>query len=222
MAEFFAVAAENLTDTLIVDNLRPIDAALIEPLACVIKSMRMGSPCHVKFLEKPWLVEPAHGTAVIGLGVMGLMHALMLTGDTNTVVGYDLNQDRIAWAKSQGIEARHPDNIEPADLIFVCPGSQRAFDLAMQIAVPEARIVMFAPLGPGESLTVPQEAYFRDISISHSYSCGPDDTEIARKAIEGRKLYAEQVVSQFIGIDELPLAYQQMKRGEILKPMVVF
>src|SRR5471030_1988512 len=57
MAEYFAVARENLTDTLIVDDLRPIDAALIEPLACVMKSIRLGANPN------------ASSVAVIGLGV---------------------------------------------------------------------------------------------------------------------------------------------------------
>src|SRR4051794_26553745 len=39
MAEYFAVAPENLTDTIEVSELRAIDAALIEPLACVVKSI---------------------------------------------------------------------------------------------------------------------------------------------------------------------------------------
>ena len=33
---------------------------------------------------------------------------------------------------------------------------------------------------------------------------------------------AEQVVSDFIGMEGLPVAYGKMKRGEILKPMVVW
>jgi len=204
MADYFGVGAENLNDTLLVGETRPIDAALIEPLACVMKSLR--------------LAGSTNNPAVIGLGVMGLMHALMLPDG----VGYDLNPSRVEWAKAQGIDARHPDDAQKADTIFVCPGSQIAFDFAMSIANPGATIVMFAPLGPGKSLVVPQEAYFRDIAIAHSYSCGPNDTRAAYEAIEAGKLRAEQVVSEFIDMKELPGAYVRMKNGEILKPMVVF
>ncbi|AIE85446.1 REP-associated tyrosine transposase [Fimbriimonas ginsengisoli] len=163
-------------------------------------------------------LEARATAAVIGLGVMGLMHCLLLPGS----VGYDLSPGRIEWATRQGIDARLPDDAEPADVIFVCPGSQAAFDFAMRIANPGATIVMFAPLGPGEALAVPQEAYFRDITIRHSYSCGPEDTREAAEAIRDGKLKAEQVVSEFIGMDELPRAYGRMKRGEILKPMIVW
>jgi Zn-dependent alcohol dehydrogenase len=48
------------------------------------------------------------------------------------------------------------------------------------------------------------------------------ETLDAVRAIRSGKLKAEQVVSSFIGIDELPAAYEEMKAGRILKPMVVF
>ncbi|MBC8064391.1 MAG: hypothetical protein H7Y17_06150 [Chlorobia bacterium] len=92
----------------------------------------------------------------------------------------------------------------------------------MKIANPGASLIMFAPLTPGEVLEVPQEAYFKDIQILNSYSCGPNDTRAAKEAISAGRIRAEQVVSHFIGIEELPAAYGKMKRGEILKAMVLF
>jgi L-iditol 2-dehydrogenase len=81
---------------------------------------------------------------------------------------------------------------------------------------------MFAPLPPAEPLKVPQDAYFRDLKIVHSYSCGPDDTTAALEILRENGLWAEQVVSDFVTLDELPDRYQRMKRGDILKAMVVF
>ena len=208
MAEFFAVSSENLSDTLIVDDLRPVDAALIEPFACVMKSIRLSCP----MVEDP-------KSAVIGLGVMGLMHLFALG---TKATGYDVNPSRVEWARSQGLHADLVEQAQAADVIFVCPGSQAAFDFAIKLALPGASIVMFAPLAPSQELKVPQDLYFKDIRIMQSYSCGPNDTHAAAQAIRAGKLRAEQVVSDFIGIDELPSAYQNMKQGLILKPMVLF
>lgn len=208
MADFFAVAAENLNDTLVVGDMRPRDAALVEPLACVMKSLRMGAPSPV-----------GNRNAVVGLGVMGLMHLLMLGPGA---IGYDLNPDRVTWAKSLGLEARLPEQASKADTIYVCPGSQAAFDFARNSIRPGATIVMFAPLAPSQELRLPQDLYFEDIRLVHSYSCGPDDTARAVDAIRAGRLRAEQVISEFIGIDELPAAYEDMKAGRILKPMVIF
>ena len=207
MAERFAVPLGNLTDTLLVNPLRAIDAALIEPMACVMKSIRTAG-----FAENP---------AVIGMGVMGLMHMIALG---EKAIGYDTNPLRVAWAKRTGLDARSNDDIKPDthDVVFVCPGTQDAFDTALKMIQPGGRICMFAPLPPDASLSIPNDIYFRDISVLSSYSCGPEDTKAAWEMIGKGILKAEQVVSHFIKLDELPAMYLAMKRGEILKPMVVF
>ncbi|MBI1332617.1 MAG: alcohol dehydrogenase catalytic domain-containing protein [Armatimonadetes bacterium] len=207
MAERFAVPLGNLTDTILVNPLRAIDAALIEPMACVMKSLRTAGHA-----EKP---------AVIGLGVMGLMHMIALG---EKAVGYDINPLRVAWAKRTGLDARANDESEECshDVVFVCPGTQEAFDAAVKMVQPGGRICMFAPLAPDKPLAMPQELYFRDIAVLNSYSCGPEDTKAAWELIGKGILKAEQVVSHFIKLDELPAMYRLMKSGEILKPMVVF
>lgn len=207
MAERFAVAEANLADTTRTDDLRAADAALAEPLACVAKSIRRSRAT----LEDR--------VAVVGLGVMGLMHQLLLPG----AVGYDTNPARRLWASGQGLNVRPNESPEQADVVIVCPGSEPALEFGLSLASPGARVVLFAPVGPGPDPTLPlNRLYFRDVELVNSYSCGPEDTAAALEAIRAGKVRAEQVVSHFIGISELPEAYQAMRRGEILKPMVMF
>lgn len=207
MSEYFAVPAENLTDTLQIGNMKAADAALIEPLACVVKSLSLANG------------GDFDSCAVIGLGVMGLMHALLLPG----CVAWDLSEERVALAKTLGIDARsNRESSAQASLVFVCPGSQAAYDFALEISKPGAAIVMFAPLPPDQDLRVGQAAYFKDVKILNSYSCGPTDTRRAKELIEVGTVTAQKVVSDFIAIEELPAAYGKMKAGQILKPMVLF
>ncbi|MBL8087050.1 MAG: alcohol dehydrogenase catalytic domain-containing protein [Chthonomonas sp.] len=204
MAERFQVSAENLNDTLGVNHIAPGDAALIEPLACVEKSKRRAR----------W--APEDRTAVIGLGVMGLMHALLCPG----AIGFELNPDRRSHAESLGIAAESDGQY---DVVFVCPGSQAAIERALELAAPGARIVLFAPLPPKRPMPLDLDAlYFRDLEIITCYSCGPEDTRAAMQSIEQGLVRADQLVSHRITLDELPDAYLRMKRGEILKPMVFF
>ncbi len=209
MAERFGVTAENLTDTLLCNDLSPQDAALIEPLACVIKSLRAG--------QGQGVADPQ--CAVIGLGAMGLLHLLMLPPNA---IGYDINPCRVAHANTLNLRTGDPQKPQTADVIFVCPGSQNAFDSALRFANPGATIVMFAPLAPGLDLRVPQQAYFHDLSIKNSYSCGPTDTSMARDSLRNGTVKSAHVVSDFVRLEALPEAYLKMKRGEILKPMVQF
>lgn len=207
MAERFAVPAANLSDTLVVDDLRPVDAALIEPLACVMKSIRKLN------------LRGDESIGVVGLGVMGLLFMLALDG----AVGCDLNPARRSWAEGLGLRAVSPGAMPRCEVVVVCPGTTQALDFAFSIAEPEPRIVLFAPLSPGEKAELDlHDLYFQDLTLICSYSCGPRDTAAAAQVIREGKVRAEQVISHFAALDEIPALYQQMKAGEILKPMVVF
>jgi L-iditol 2-dehydrogenase len=209
MAERFSVPAENLTDTLRVDHLRSVDAALIEPLACVAKSLRLAGA-----------LEANPPVAVVGLGVMGLMHALIL-GDR--AVGFDLDTRRVEWARGLGLDARTPDQEQMFDVIIVCPGNQSALDFAFGRVRAGGTILLFAPFGPEDLATIDLHlAYFMDFTMRSAYSCGPDDTRLAAEWIGSGMMRAEQVVSDFISLEALPGAYQAMKEQRILKPMVLF
>lgn len=209
MAEFFAASAENLNDALLVENLSAADAALIEPLACVAKSLSQAR------------YDIEHDTfAVVGLGFLGLAHALVTEG----AVGYELDEGRRAYAASLGIEARHPDEAEPnsASCVIVCPGSPEALELALRIVKPQGRIGLFAPMPPGRVGLDLEAMYFKDVTLSNSYSCGPTDTQQAYLWLAKGRVSAGQLVTERVGIDDLPGAYGRMKRQETLKAMVVF
>lgn len=237
MAEVFAVPAENLTDTILIDakrdsmeaeghalpRIRAQDGALIEPLACVSKSFWRA----FGIVDMEGVTSPS--VAVIGLGFMGVMHMLMhsrferMAKDGLRLAGYDTNPRRIEWARNLGLNVDHPDSATKAEKVFVCPGSSDALRLALSIVEPNGTILLFSPLSPPGLMELPiNDVYFNDVSIIPSYSCGPNDTKAALDVLLAGDVKAEQVVSDFISLDELPRAYKAMKAGEILKPMVMF
>lgn len=221
MAEYFAVPRENLTDThLVPSEMRAVDAALMEPLGCVVKSLVQGG-----------LIGGVRGTsvAIVGLGTMGLLHALLLGALSkgasihNLIVGYDLLPDRVDWARRLGLESREVEAAEGAESVIVCPGTSSALGLARKLVTVGGQMILFSPLPPPGEISIDINGlYFADIRITTSYSCGPTDTTLALQYLDGGAIKAEHVVSHFISIDDLPAAYRAMKRGEILKPMVVF
>lgn len=206
MAEFFAVSAENLGDCPVTSGLDVESATLVEPLACVAKQLR-----RLNFQE-------GERAAVIGLGVMGLLHALVMPG----CVGFELNPDRVEWARSVGVDAKEPSTEEKFQVVVVCPGSKKALDFALEIADSDARIGLFAPLPPGEQGFDFERAYMRDLTLVNSYSCGPDDTAVALEWLKQGMVRGRQVVTERISLEALPSAYEKMKNGEILKPVVIF
>jgi L-iditol 2-dehydrogenase len=207
LAETVAVPALNLSDTHRVDDLRPRDAALMEPLGCVCKAIRRLS------------LREDDRIAVVGLGVMGLMFMLALPG----AVGCDINPSRVAWARSLGLDGRTPDQMETSDVVVICPGTQGALETGLSMAGPDPRVCLFAPMPPGEVTPLDlHRLYFSDLTLTCSYSAGPEDCLAALTLLREGKVKAEQVVSHFIGLDDLPSAYLAMRNGDILKAMVLF
>lgn len=88
---------------------------------------------------------------------------------------------------------------------------------------PGGKLIMFSPLPPAEKLSLSSsQIYFNEIQVIPSYSCGRQDMLQAKSWLESGVLKADQIVSDFIRLDELPSAYGKMKAGEIVKAMVMF
>lgn len=217
IAEYFRVPLDNLRDTLrLPDGLAFADASLIEPLACVVKSLRRGG------------VRPGDVLCVIGLGVMGLMHVLAGKALGASVYASDFLADRRSFAQAQGAIPFHPDETEAmpgggADVTICGPGTPAALQAALAHTAPAGTVVMFTPFEPGTAMELDaQRFYFGDLRIVASYSCGPDDTRAALRLIHEGVVTAEKVGATFVSLDETAAAYRDLSASRILKPIVTF
>ncbi len=143
MAEYFRVPMANLRDTL---HLPPrvgfADGSLVEPLACVVKSLRRGG------------VTAGDDVYVIGLGVMGLMHVLAAQDLGARVFGSDFIEGRRDRATQLGATTFHPDDVATklpngARVVICGPGVPAALDAAVAAVAPGGTVVMFTPFEPG-------------------------------------------------------------------------
>ncbi len=228
ISEYILVPGINLrNDTLhLPDNVGYDDAALIEPLACVVKSFKRSG------------IRKGDTVLVIGLGVMGAMHILLAPEyGAEKVIGADMVDSRLQKAMELGadsvIHAKNETLREGtlsrtggrgADIVIVGPNSIMAMESGIQCAAPGGAVVFFTPAKPGEKLTLdPNYLYFRDINIVSSYSCGPDDTkeslEIVRKGI----VTAPKLVTHRFGIEETESAYRTVAQAsDSLKVLITF
>lgn len=217
IAEFFRVPRENQRDTLpLPRSVAFADAALVEPLACVVKSLRRSG------------LAPRQTLYVIGLGVMGLMHVLAAKNLGATVYASDFIAPRRALARRSGATAFHPDQAPEklgpgADVVICGPATPEAIGHAFETVLPAGTIVMFTPFAPGVPLEVPTERfYFSDLRLVASYSCGPADTRAALQLVTDGVVSAEKVGATLIAIDAVPSAYRDFARAELIKPIVLF
>lgn len=222
LAEFFRVPRGNVRDALrLPDAVSFVDASLVEPLACVMKSVRRGA------------VRSGDVVCVIGLGVMGLMHVAAAVDRGATVVGSDFNAARRAMAESLGAVTALPEEAPAAvkrasdgrgaNVVICGPGQPGPLRDAFALAASGGAVVMFTPLEPGTPFAFDvDDLYFRDLRLVGSYSCGPDDTREALATIARGVVTAKRLNATFFPLEDAGAAYRALAEARITKPIITF
>jgi L-iditol 2-dehydrogenase len=202
MAEFFRVPAVNLSgDTLrLPDSVSDADGALVEPVACVVKSLDRAAPV------------AGASVLIIGLGVMGQLHVLLARHlGARQILVTDLVPSRCEWAGQLGadvlIDARggnlpaqvreHTDG-EGAEIVVVGPATVAALEQGLASAARGGTVVQFMGTEPGAVLALPTfDFYFKELRLVPSYSCGPTETRRALDLITAGVVAAHVVTHRF-------------------------
>lgn len=213
MADFFRVPAVNLNgDTLkLPDRLTFEDGALIEPTACVVKSLRKAS------------LRGDERVLVIGLGVMGQMHIVLAKHyGVHQIIGADLVpyrlQKAVAFGADTVVDVRSENLVEQvssvtsgslADLVIVGPGSTSVMKTALQCVGKGGTVLFFTPTRKEDVLQLsPFDLYFNEIDLICSYSCGPDDTREALSLIERGVINADRLVTHRFPLEKIQEAFE--------------
>jgi L-iditol 2-dehydrogenase len=226
MAQYFLVSATNQRDTLkLPDDVSDLDGVLVEPAACVVKSLRRSG------------LRPGESILVIGLGIMGMMHVRLARHmGAGRIIGADLFERRAKRAEELGADRGlvvSGDNLADqvreltsgamADVVIVGPGSARALNTGIAAAGKGATIVQFTATPPEEEMIVrPHDLYFNETRLVPSYSCGPDDTRDALELVRRGVLNARELVTHRFPLDQIREAYEQAQKPESLKVVVTF
>jgi L-iditol 2-dehydrogenase len=213
MAEYFLVPETNLFgDTLVLpDAVGYDDGALVEPTACVVKSLtRAGQVADASVL-------------IIGLGVMGQMHVLLARHlGARAVLATDLVAARCDWARQLGadtvfdatagvVAAQVADATdgEGVEIVIVGPATVEALELGLACVARGGTVVQFMGTPPNSHLTIStNDLYFREVRLVPSYSCGPLETRQALDFIAQGVVTARHVVTHRFPLAEAGEAYR--------------
>lgn len=228
MAEYFLVPETNLFgDTLALPpHVSDEDGALVEPTACVVKSLtRAGQVADAVVV-------------VIGLGVMGQLHIVLAKHlGARLVIGADLVAQRCACARQLGadrvIDASVDDvtagvadatNGDGAEIVIVGPATVEALELGLACVARGGTVVQFMGTPPEARLGLQTyDFYFREIRLVPSYSCGPLETRAALRYITDGVVGARHVVTHRFPLSAAGEAYRVAAREtRALKTLVVF
>ena len=226
MAEYFRVGAINLRDTLkLPETVGDLDGVLVEPAACVVKSIRKSG------------LKAGESILIIGLGIMGMMHVRLARHlGAGLVIGADLFEQRAARARELGADfglvvsgddlaeqVRGITKGAMADVVIVGPGTVKALTAGLAAAGKGATLIQFTSTPPEEEMTLrPHDLYFNEVRIIPSYSCGPDDTRQALKLIERGVLTASELVTHSFPLARIGEAFAAAQKPEALKVAVTF
>lgn len=226
MAEFFLVSAENQRDTLMLpDSLGDADGVLIEPAACVVKSLRRSG------------LKPGETILIIGLGIMGMMHVKLARHlGAGMIIGADLFHSRASRAVELGADKGivvAGNNLIPqvreitkgamADVVIVGPGTSKAISAGIAASGKGATVVQFTATPPDDELLVkPHDLYFNETRLVPSYSCGPEETREALALVEHGVINARDLVTHSFPLTQITEAFATAQKPESLKVIVTF
>jgi L-iditol 2-dehydrogenase len=226
MAEFFRVSANNQRDSLkLPDAVDDLNGVLIEPSACVVKSLRRSG------------LKPGESILIIGLGIMGMMHVRIARHlGAGTIIGADLSAARAGRAIELGADfgvvvsgddlaakVAEVTNGAMADVVIVGPGSGKALRDGIAAAGKGATVVQFTATPPGEEMVIqPHDLYFNETRLIPSYSCGPDDTRQALELVRRGVISASELVTHKFPLGRINEAFAQAQQPESLKVVVTF
>jgi len=226
LSERFVVPAEIVRGDLIrlsdSSSISDEVALFTEPLACVVKSLRRAGLRHGMSL------------AVVGLGVMGMLHLLLAQQwGAKRVLALDRLAHRLEFARSLGAEpvsAGQPAEAVQrvrdltqgvgAEVVVVGPGTFDALELALQLIAPDGTLVLFTPSPPEVRYPLDWHAhYFNEVRLIPSYSAGPTEMRHALRLLE-LGLPVEQLITHRLPLSRAPEGYERLRRAEALKVMV--
>lgn len=226
MAEYFLASATHQADMLkLPDAIGDAAGVLVEPAACVIKSLRRSG------------LKSGESILVIGLGIMGMMHVrIARERGAAIIIGADLFAERANRARQLGADhgivvadgnlveqVRELTDGAMADVVIIGPGTAEAISSGIAAAGKGATVVQFTATPPEDRLTLnPHDLYFNEVRLVPSYSCGPDDTREALELIRRGVLRAEELVTHRFPLDRISEAFAQAQKPESLKVIVTF
>ena len=207
-AELVRVPAELAGELLPLDELDPVAATFVEPLACVLRSQRRAG------------VRPGDALLVVGAGANGLLQIAAARAQAVEVVWVREPQaQRLALAQEWGAE-RHGN--EQVDVAIVCTPAGEAIAQAAEALAPGGTLCLYAPPDPGAHLPVEGARLFlRELAVTASYSAGPDDMRVALELLRAGRVDPARLVSHRLGLDETARALELTRSGQALKAVVV-
>jgi L-iditol 2-dehydrogenase len=200
------------------------EAALLEPLACVVHAIEWARP------------EPFEKVLIIGAGPFGLLHMLALrVQGVREVVVAGRGVQRLEWADRLGADhvidvcqsgaeeaiARINGGFGP-DLVIECTGQVAGWADAFARVRRGGRVVFFGGCPLNTTLAVDtRRMHYDNLTLLAPFHFRPRDVRRAFELLCARKLRAGRIVNARRPLSELAEVFTMLERGAVLKCAVI-
>jgi L-iditol 2-dehydrogenase len=227
LAEFMAVPASAVRAGCVnplPDALPFEEAAIAEPLACVINAQELLN------------VREGDTVVVIGAGPVGCLHAGLarLRGAT-TVVIVDTRSERLETAAAFGVDCAIDASSRDvracvldmtqgmgASVVIVAAPSNRAQEQAITLAARRGRINFFGGL-PKANPTITLDAnavHYQELTIVGSYGSRPEHNRQALQLVAGARLPIRRLIGLELPLERVMEGLLAVEQGRVMKVVV--
>ena len=199
------------------------EVALAEPLACVLRSIKRAN------------IQPADTVVIVGGGIMGLLHLLLVSGRGATTIVSELDEKRRAKALSLG--ADHVVNPETSHFVnhvreltsgrgaektFMAVGAPKALEDALEATAKNGQVQVYASIHPRDStITVnPNLFHDREITLTGTVSQTREDFHQSAELLSHRLIDVSPLITMQYPLDELEQALKAATRTDTYRVTV--
>lgn len=184
-------------------------AALAEPLAVACHDVRLGD------------VKPGELAVVIGGGPIGMLVALVAREAGARVILSEVNESRLAFARSLGFEAVNPATTDlpalcrersadsGADIVFEVSGAKAAAATMTDLLAIRGRIVVVAIYPKPVELNLFQ-FFWKELKLIGARVYEPEDYEKALRLIAAKTLPLERMITRVEPLDRIQSAFEEL------------
>jgi L-iditol 2-dehydrogenase len=200
------------------------EAALLEPLACVVHAQAIAAP------------QSFETCMVIGAGAFGMLHAMLLrAAGVRQLVVVGRGDARLRWAAELGadqvIDARREDVAGRAaalnggygpDVVIEATGQVSGWESALYCARRGGRVIFFGGCAAGTALQLDtRRMHYDSLTLMAPFHFRPVDVRRARELLVQRRLGVNRIITDRRRLSELSDVFDALERGDVLKCAIV-
>jgi len=200
------------------------EAALLEPMACVVHAQEMARP------------EKFETVLVIGAGAFGILHAMTLkTRGVGEVVVAGRGTQRLQWAGELGADrvidvdaagaeatVASLNNGYGPDLVIECTGQVAGWSDAFARVRRGGRVIFFGGCPVNTSLSVDtRRMHYDNLTLLAPFHFRPRDVRKAFELLGSGKLGAGRVINARRPLSDLAEVFGMLERSAVLKCAVI-